>query len=179
MSADCNPFAISHSLFMSVTSVYVFLLPWPMHTFPCLCLLCHSPHCSLPLSVRLSVSPPSSPRSLPSSASHLHADSLPSPTLRSPDARLSFFTAVTVLFSFINSEAPKLLKAEQLYLALLFAQGFFTPTLITSKPWADAIKMLTSNSNVQLVYKYRQVVYIAWSNSLSLRWMDKRWWCIS
>ncbi len=102
----------------------------PVHRFPrsrCLCVahfialfFCQSDCQFLP--IPLSVLPPFS-------VFYLHSVSLSSPTLHSPGTCLSFSTAVTTVFSSIYSGATRLLKAERLPWALLFAWDFLPLTI--------------------------------------------------
>lgn len=128
MSADCNPFAIPHSLFMSVMCVYVFLFSCLYTVSPRL-YVAHFIASPLLLSVRLSVSPYPFLPFTPFFFFSLHSVFLSSPTLHSPGTRLSFSTAVTTVFSSIYSGATRLLKAEWLPWALLFACDFLPLTI--------------------------------------------------
>lgn len=107
-------------LFHSLSVLYHFLASQP---------LCGSLHCSLLLSVGLSVSPYRPPGSLPLSVFHLRSGSFSSPTCHSPGAHLCYSAAVAMVFSSIYSEATRLLKAEWLPWALLFAWDFLPLTL--------------------------------------------------
>lgn len=119
MSTDCNPFPIPHSLFMSIMCVYVFPV---LHTVS-------------PASVSVSLtsllsSSVSQTVSFSRSISPFFCFSLVLrlPVLTHPSfpwhTRLSFSTAVTMVFSSIYRKATRLLKAEPLPWALLFASDF-------------------------------------------------------
>lgn len=114
MGADCNPLTIPRSLFMLNMCVYVFLFSCPVSPISAPT-VCRSLHCALLLSVRLSVSPCPSLRSIPFFLSPYlcvplitHPSLPPAHACLSPQQPPSYLVLFTVEYLIIKSRAVTL-----------------------------------------------------------------------